>query len=130
MKRAAPYLLGAVFCAAAVAALAVLPLATVGGYGTVWLTLDVVFIWYFVAGYGLLSRWFDTEVGVHLMLYSLAMALELSWLLYLRFTVGPTAYPPGLYAITTFYIMLTFLFGWRAVIFTRAQITARRRVHR
>ena len=126
MKRAAVYAVGILLTVAAIAALFVMPMGVMKGYGTIWLAADTFLIWYFVLGYGLLSRWNDSEVGVHLLVFSLAIAVEFTVLLYLRLSQGATAATAGLIAVTAFYIALTFIFSWRAVIFTKAQIQARR----
>lgn len=98
---------------------------TMRGYGTGFLAADTFLIWYFTLGYGFLSRWNADEVGTHLLVFSLAIALEFTALLYLRLATGATAATAGLIAVTAFYIALTFIFAWRAAIFTVAQVKAR-----
>jgi hypothetical protein len=122
-----PYVVGVVLCAVAVVAGAMMPSETLKGYGTIWLAADTVLIWYFTLGYGFLSRWYDDEVGAHLMVFSAAICFVFANLLYLRLAKGATAASDGLVLVTGFYIALTFIFFWRAVIFTRAQLTARKK---
>lgn len=128
MKCALWSVVGGILCVAALVPVVTLPLADVAGYGTVWLAAATVLIWYFVLGYAFLSRWYDDEVGVHLLLFAAAIAVVFIQLLILRLAKGATASPEGLRLVTGFYVVLAFLFLWRAVIFTRAQINARRQI--
>jgi len=116
---------GVALCVAAVGALFVIPQEWVRTYGSVALIVACIASDAFVIGYALLSRWWLTEEGTHLLVFSAAIGAILSWLLAIRVTgISQTA---AMYGVTVIYVVMAVLMLWRASIFARRQLTERRK---
>lgn len=117
---------GALLCVAAIAAVFLIPHDWVRVYGSVAVIVACLASDAFVVGFALLSRWWLTEEGTHLLVFSAAIGAILTWILAVRITgITPEA---ALYGVTVVYVVMAILMLWRASIFARRQLATRREI--
>jgi amino acid transporter len=105
--------------------LLLLPLESMYLFGSIFALATALVSGYFVIGYFKLSRWSESEEGVHLLVFSAVVGVVLTWVFMSRFF---DLDPEVRFRIGVgVYVTLFFLMAWRAVIFTRRQLAARKK---
>lgn len=113
-------------CILCLLSLGLIPASFIWMYANIWVGITVAMTGYFVVGYATVSKWKGNPEGLHVFSFSCLILFVSVYSFIYRLNVGEPADLQVPYFSAAVWIILAFSMSWRSILWTEAQLRARR----